>query len=154
MVQKGLLTANQHTPMNQVGFGHLFYTKRKFSYYIIRAEYKFPTDAASPGFPSWTNQNNGLMLHGQDPASIGLSGTYPTSLEVQLLGPKSTALGASTSDWPVGSTGNLCLVNSIVFWKGADIDPNKNHCTASQYPAEWKETRIPWDQELFPEVHP
>ncbi len=143
-VQGGNLFVNVHFPYATLGFGHLFYVKRKFSHYLIRAEYKFTQDKSADGFPAWTNQNNGLMLHSQDPKTM--TGSFPNSIEVQLLGPKNTNEGPMipSVDWPVGHTANMCSPGSFVFYKGADYT---QHCTASQYPDAWKKTNIPWDKE-------
>ena len=65
-------------------FGHLFY-KEKFSHYRLRARYRFVGDQMTGG-PGWAFRNNGLMLHCQDPESMGLEQDFPISLELQLLG--------------------------------------------------------------------
>ena len=65
-------------------FGHLFY-KDAFSHYKIRAEYRFVGDQVKGG-PGWALRNNGLMLHCQDPKTIGKDQSFPVSIEVQLLG--------------------------------------------------------------------
>ena len=65
-------------------FGHLYY-KQKFSFYKIRATYRFVGNQMTGG-PGWAFRNNGLMLHCQEPASLGLDQDFPISLELQLLG--------------------------------------------------------------------
>lgn len=127
-VKDGMLFANNHLAYGTCGFGHLFYTGRKFSHYIIRAEYRFTQEKSAPGFATWTNQNNGLMLHSQDPGSLTLAGTFPSSIEVQLLGPLNTNESGviPSAEWPVGKTANLCTPQSFVSWKGAD---HTQHCT-------------------------
>ncbi len=65
-------------------FGHLYY-KQKFSHYRLRARYRFVGDQMTEG-PGWAVRNNGLMLHCQEPTSIGLQQDFPISLELQLLG--------------------------------------------------------------------
>jgi len=65
-------------------FGHLFY-KESFSNYDLRVEYRFVGDQVKNG-PGWAFRNNGLMLHGQDPATMSLNQSFPASIEVQLLG--------------------------------------------------------------------
>lgn len=146
-VKDGMLFANNHLAYGTCGFGHLFYTGRKFSHYIIRAEYRFTQEKSAPGFPTWTNQNNGLMLHSQDPVTLTLAGTFPSSIEVQLLGPANTNESGviPSAEWPVGKTANLCTPQSFVSWKGAD---HTQHCTPAQYPGAWKGTDIPWDGEF------
>ncbi len=65
-------------------FGHLFYDQ-PFSYYRLRAEYRFVGEQA-PGGPGWAFRNSGLMLHGQDAETMGVDQDFPISIEVQLLG--------------------------------------------------------------------
>ena len=99
-------------------FGHLFYNREKFSYYLLVAEYRFVGDQAKGG-PSWAIRNNGLMLHGQSPQSMGLNQDFPISLEVQLLG------GAPAPD---RTTANVCTPGTEIFMKGAMV---RGHCTNS-----------------------
>ena len=63
-------------------FGHLFYDRSKFSYYIVAAEYRFIGEQA-PGGPEWAIRNNGLMLHSQSPQSMMKDQDFPISVEVQ-----------------------------------------------------------------------
>jgi len=65
-------------------FGHLYY-QEKFSHYKLKATYRFIGQQMTGG-PGWAVRNNGLMLHCQDPISIGLDQDFPISLELQLLG--------------------------------------------------------------------
>jgi hypothetical protein len=65
-------------------FGHLYY-KEKFSHYRLKARYRFVGEQMTGG-PGWAFRNNGLMLHCQDPATLGLNQDFPISLEMQLLG--------------------------------------------------------------------
>ncbi len=65
-------------------YGHIFYEK-PFGYYKLRAEYRFVGEQASGG-EGWAWRNSGLMLHGQDPETMGLNQDFPISIEVQLLG--------------------------------------------------------------------
>lgn len=141
-VKDGLLNV---TVSKNVGYGHLFYNKRAFSYFIARVEYKFPADKSAAGYPDWTIQNNGLMILCQTPSSMDIGQDYPNSIEVQLLGPKSTTAGGTSSTWPVGHTANVCTPGTFIAYKG-----NNNyttHCTTSEYPDAWKTTHIPWDKE-------
>lgn len=87
-------------------FGHLFY-KDTFSNYILRAEYRFVGEQILNG-PGWALRNNGLMIHGQDPATMTKMQKFPVSIEVQLVG------GNGTDDRP-----NLC-----VFTPGTNIVVN------------------------------
>ena len=85
-------------------FGHLYY-KDKFSHYKLRATYRFVGEQMLSG-PGWAVRNNGLMLHCQDPKTLGLNQDFPISLEMQLLG------GNGTDDRP---TGNLCSPGTNVI---------------------------------------
>lgn len=97
-------------------FGHLFY-KTKFSHYRIRLEYRVVGEQVKNG-PAWALQNSGIMLHCQDPKTMGRSQNFPASLEFQLL-------GAGNS---VKTTGNLCTPATYITLDGA---VNKNHCLPS-----------------------
>jgi len=75
-------------------FGHIFY-KTKFSRYVIAAEYRFVGPQAPDG-PGWATRNSGIMVHSQDPQTMGKDQDFPISIEVQLLGgdgekPRTTA---------------------------------------------------------------
>jgi hypothetical protein len=65
-------------------FGHLFF-KDQFSNYRLRVEYRFVGDQCKGG-PGWAIRNSGMMVHGQDPASMTKDQDFPVSIEVQLLG--------------------------------------------------------------------
>lgn len=65
-------------------YGHIFY-KCPYSHYKIRVEYRFVGEQC-PGGPGWAYRNNGIMIHGQSPESMGLNQDFPVSIEVQLLG--------------------------------------------------------------------
>jgi len=84
-------------------FGHLYY-KQKFSHYKLRATYRFVGEQMTNG-PGWAVRNNGLMLHCQEPASLGLEQDFPISLELQLLG------GDGTNE---RTTANLCTPGTNV----------------------------------------
>ncbi|MEP6762940.1 MAG: family 16 glycoside hydrolase, partial [Gemmatimonadaceae bacterium] len=74
-------------------FGHIFY-KQPYSYYIVAAEYRFVGEqvkGAGAG-NSWAIRNNGIMIHSQSAASMGLKQDFPISMEVQILG----GLGSGT----------------------------------------------------------
>jgi|tagenome__1003787_1003787.scaffolds.fasta_scaffold20853798_1 hypothetical protein len=99
-------------------FGHLFYMRRKFSYYVVAAEYRFVGEQV-PGGPAWGLRNNGLMLHSQSAESMGKDQDFPISIEAQLLG------GAPTGE---RSTANVCTPGTEIFMNGAMVKP---HCTNS-----------------------
>ncbi|MGE5646613.1 MAG: DUF1080 domain-containing protein [Acidobacteriota bacterium] len=98
-------------------FGHIFY-KDKLSYYVIAAEYRFTGDQAKGG-PGWAARNSGIMIHCQDPKTIGKDQDFPISIEVQLLG----GLGKGPR-----STANLCTPGTNVVYQGK---LHTDHCTNS-----------------------
>lgn len=98
-------------------FGHLFY-KNPYSYYIIAVEYRFTNDQAKGG-PGWATRNSGIMIHGQDPATMGKDQNFPISIEVQLLG----GLGKGPR-----TTANLCTPGTNVEREGKLFTP---HCLVS-----------------------
>jgi hypothetical protein len=74
-------------------------------------------------------QNNGLMLHCQDPKTMSQGQDYPKSIENQLLGYWSTGGGSP----PNTTTSNLCLVNTSAEVKGKWYsDATGHHCTQSK----------------------
>jgi hypothetical protein len=99
-------------------FGHLFY-KDAFSSYDLRVEYRFVGDPAAEG-PSWAIRNSGVMIHGQDPATMARDQRFPVSIEVQLLG--GTGRGDRT-------TANLCTPGTHVVMDGQLVT---RHCTSSR----------------------
>ena len=101
-------------------FGHLFYDK-PFSHYVLRVEYRFIGDQVKNG-PGWAFRNNGLMLHGQDPATMNKDQPFPVSIEVQLLG------GDGKNE---RSTLNLCTPGTNVEMNGKLFT---DHCTNSTSP--------------------
>lgn len=98
-------------------FGHLFYTT-PYSHYRLKLEYRF-TGEQCPGGAGWAKRNSGIMIHGQDPATMGKDQNFPVSIEVQLLG----GLGNGTRH-----TANLCTPGTNVVLNGQLHTP---HCTTS-----------------------
>ncbi|MDL5513211.1 DUF1080 domain-containing protein [Arenibacter sp. M-2] len=98
-------------------FGHLFY-KEPFSSYLIGVEYRFVGDQVKKG-PDWAYRNSGIMVHGQDPATMTVDQDFPNSIEVQLLG------GNGKDE---RSTANLCTPGTQFVKDGKLI---KQHCTNS-----------------------
>jgi len=98
-------------------FGHLFY-KKPYSYYLIGVEYRFTGDQVKGG-PGWAYRNSGIMIHGQDPATMKKDQDFPNSIEVQLLG------GAGNGERP---TANLCTPGTQFVKDGKVI---KTHCIES-----------------------
>jgi hypothetical protein len=112
---------------------------------MLRAEYRFTAEKSVSGFATWTNQNNGLMIHSPEPAAV--TGDWPNSIEVQLLGPKNTNESGvvPSSTWPAGKTANMCIAGDAFY---VNYNGNNNytpHCTPANYPDAWKGTRIPWE---------
>ncbi len=98
-------------------FGHLFY-KTTFSNYKLRVEYRFVGDQCKGG-PGWATRNSGVMLHGQDPATMAVDQDFPVSIEAQMLG------GNGKDD---RTTGNLCTPGTNVVMNDKLIT---RHCTKS-----------------------
>lgn len=108
---------DQYTKFDET-FGHLFY-KKPYSYYLIGVEYRFTGDQIKGG-PGWAFRNSGVMIHGQDPATMKKDQDFPNSIEVQLLG------GAGNGD---RSTANLCTPGTQFVLNGKVI---KAHCIESR----------------------
>jgi hypothetical protein len=100
-----------------VRYGHLFF-RQPYSYYVLRVEYRFLGEQAKGG-QGWATRNSGIMIHGQDPGTMGKNQDFPISLEVQLLG----GLGTGTR-----TTANLCTPGTHVVMNGNLITA---HCTNS-----------------------
>jgi hypothetical protein len=96
-------------------FGHLFYRNRKFSHYIVAAEYRFVGEQVKGG-PDWAVRNNGIMFHCQAPETMGKDQDFPISIEAQLLGGKRTG---------ERSTANVCTPGTEIFRNGEMV---KSHC--------------------------
>ncbi|MEQ8688241.1 MAG: DUF1080 domain-containing protein [Imperialibacter sp.] len=104
-VEDGLLTvAYDQYDSFRYQYGHLFY-KEEFSKYIIATEYRFVGEQATGG-EGWAERNSGIMVHGQDPATMTVEQDFPISIEVQLLG------GLGSGKRP---TANLCTPGTHVF---------------------------------------
>ena len=99
-------------------FGHLFY-KSPFRNYKLRVEYRFTGEQVKGG-PGWAFRNSGIMIHGQDPATMGKDQNFPVSLEVQLLG------GSGTGE---RTTSNVCTPGTLVAING---ELRKDHCISSK----------------------
>lgn len=103
-------------------FGHIFY-KDPFSYYIIAVEYRFVGDQVTGG-PGWATRNSGIMVHGQDPMSMGKDQDFPISIESQLLG----GLGKGPR-----STLNLCTPGTNVVYNGKFTSQHCINSTSKTY---------------------
>ena len=73
------------------------------------------------GGPGWATQNSGIMLHSQDPKTMGKDQDFPCSLEFQLLGKGNS----------VKTTGNLCTPGTYITLDGK---VNKTHCMTTKFP--------------------
>lgn len=98
-------------------FGHLFY-KKPFSSYLIAVEYRFVGNQVEDG-AAWAYRNSGIMIHGQEAATMDKNQDFPNSIEVQLLG------GDGTGERP---TANLCTPGTKFVRDGKVIE---THCTNS-----------------------
>lgn len=118
-VEDGLLTVSYDKGYDKFNetFGHLFYDK-PFSNYRFRVEYRFLGDQCSGG-PGWAFRNSGVMIHGEDPKTMGKDQDFPASIEVQLL-------GGNGKDRR--TTSNLCTPGTNVVLDGKLFKP---HCTSS-----------------------
>jgi hypothetical protein len=106
-------------------FGHLYY-KKKFSHYKLRATYRFVGEQMTNG-PEWAIRNNGLMLHCQDPESMGLNQDFPISLELQLLG------GYDNQE---RTTANLCTPGTNVVKGDTLFTPHCIKSPSKTYPGD------------------
>ena len=102
-------------------FGHLFYEK-PFSSYLVGVEYRFVGEQADKNPGAWAYRNSGIMVHGQDPATMEKDQDFPNSIEVQLLG------GNGTDE---RSTANLCTPGTQFVQDGEVVT---RHCTTSDSP--------------------
>lgn len=102
-------------------FGHLFY-EEPFSSYLIGVEYRFVGEQADNHPGSWAFRNSGIMVHGQDPATMEKDQDFPNSIEVQLLG------GNGSEERP---TANLCTPGTQFVEDGEIVT---RHCTNSSSP--------------------
>lgn len=118
-VEDGILKVSyDQYPQFDGKFGHLFYDRRPFSYYVLAVEYRFVGDQA-PGGPDWARRNNGLMFHSQAANTMGLNQDFPISIEAQLLG------GAPAPD---RTTANVCTPGTEISIDGKRVP---GHCTNS-----------------------
>lgn len=117
-VRDGMFTVNyEKYDKFSERFGHIFY-KDSFSHYIVAVEYRFVGDQATQG-PGWAIRNSGIMVHCQDPKTMGKDQDFPISIEVQLL-------GGNGKD--KRTTANLCTPGTNVVMNGKLFTP---HCINS-----------------------
>ena len=101
-------------------FGHLFYN-RPFSNYVLRATYRMPLPQVKGG-EGWAVYNNGIMLHGQTPESMGIDQSFPVSIEYQLL--------SRAKKGQARSTANLCTPGTNVEKDGKLYTPHVLNSTS------------------------
>ncbi|MEQ8790496.1 MAG: DUF1080 domain-containing protein [Pirellulaceae bacterium] len=117
-VEEGLLKVGYEKYDNfDERFGHLFY-QTPYSHYRLRAEYRFVGDQV-PGGPGWATRNSGLMIHGESPEEMEKDQSFPTSIEVQLLGGNGKDERANA---------NLCTPGTNVVMGDKLVT---RHCTSS-----------------------
>ncbi|WP_420385466.1 3-keto-disaccharide hydrolase [Roseivirga sp.] len=140
-VEDGLLTVSYDKYYRfDNRFGHLFYEK-PFSNYLLRIEYRFIGEQVEGG-AQWALKNSGVMLHSQDPYTMGEQQDFPISLEAQFLG------GLGDGPRP---TGNLCTPGTHVEINGELIE---THCIDAVAPTyngeEWvtMDILVRGDQEI------
>lgn len=108
-------------------YGHIFY-KKKFSAYLLVAEYRFYGRQIADG-PGWAYMNNGLMLHCQSPESMTVEQDYPISIECQLLGSDSMAKRTNA---------NVCTPGTNIVMNGELITQHCNNSSSRLCPGdEW-----------------
>ncbi len=120
-VEDGLLTVsyeNYYRFDNR--FGHLFY-EQPFESYHLKIEYRFIGEQVEGG-AQWALKNSGVMIHSQDPYSMGEQQDFPISLEAQFLG------GLGQGPRP---TGNLCTPGTHVRMNGELVE---THCINAEAP--------------------
>ncbi len=117
-VEDGLLTVS-YEGYEKFGnkFGHLIY-KTPYSHYRFRMQYRFVGEQVKGG-AGWAFRNSGIMVHSQDPASMGKDQEFPVSIEVQLLG------GGGTRS---RSTANMCSPGTHIEMEGKT---KTRHCIDS-----------------------
>lgn len=121
-------------------FGHLFF-ERSLSAYSLAFEYRFVGDQVAEG-PAWAFRNSGLMVHAQDPTSMGIDQSFPVSIEAQLLG--------SSASEPERPTANICTPGTHAVVDGTLM---AKHCqrstTIGPRLGEWQAFRIDVDAGQF-----
>jgi len=119
-------------------YGHLFYNK-PFSRYKLKLQYRFTGDKLADS-PWWTENNSGVMIHSQSPASMPLIPDpmdesvdfldhFPVSIECQLLGDAVTA--------------NACQIHTIIDVNGKKAGERNIYSNSAHYAqGEWLNLEI------------
>lgn len=126
-VKDGKLVVNYDGYKNfDQNYGHIFY-KTPYSYYVVRAEYRFVGDQVKGG-EGWAFRNSGIMVHGQPANTMLKDQDFPISIEVQLLG---GTKGERT-------TCNLCTPGTNVVYNGKlDTRHCINSTSKTYYGDQW-----------------
>lgn len=103
-------------------YGHLV-SDTSFSYYKVRAEYRFVGEQVAGG-ADWARRNNGIMVHSQPARTMTAAQDYPISIEVQLLG----GLGEGER-----TTANLCTPGTHVVMDGGLTEQHCINSTSETY---------------------
>lgn len=110
-------------------FGNLFYNQ-KFASFRLHAEYRFTGEQMADS-PEWAYLNNGIMIFGQTPESMEIDQSWPTCIEVQLLGSDSTHLQSNLNVCTPGTNivmnGELILEHTTL--SGSTPSPEKEWIT-------------------------
>lgn len=117
-------------------FGHLFY-KTPFTNYRLKLQYRFVGEQVDGG-EDWAVKNSGVMIHSQDPKTIGINQDFPNSLEVQLLG--------GVIDSLPRPTGNLCTPGTHVKMNDKRII---QHCITAYAPTFYGEEWVKVEVEVY-----
>jgi hypothetical protein len=97
-VEDGLLKVSYDQYDKFAGqFGSLF-TRKKYSHYWLRAEYRFTGELAA-GAPSWAYKNSGIQMHSQAPETMRKDQPFPVSVEFDIVGGRT---------WGSHPTGDVC----------------------------------------------
>jgi hypothetical protein len=124
VVDSGILKINydKYTDFG-TNFGHIYY-KTPYSYYILKAEYRFVGSQLNGG-ATWNVRNSGIMIHSQPPETLLRDQQFPVSLEAQFLG--------GLSDGKPRTTNNLCTPGTMVVMDNKVIEEHCINSTSKTY---------------------
>ena len=134
IIEDGVLKVNYSEYNNKFNnaFGHIYY-KKPYSNYKFRMDYRFTGKQLSDG-AGWANRNSGIMIHCENPKTIGLNQKFPVCIEVQLLG------GNGINERP---TGNLCTPGTHVMYKDSLVTEHIIKSSSKTYHGEqWVNVEI------------
>ena len=114
-------------------FGHIYFD-RPYSRYHLSIEYRFVGEPHD-GCPGWARGNSGVMLHCQDPRTIGVDQDFPICIETQFL--------AGLEPGEDRPTGNLCTPGTDVDFEGKFLDQHCLNSSSETYPVgEWVHAEV------------